>query len=67
VHNYIKVRYYIFLIRDGLGPPGCGAGAGAPELGISPGARAAAQIKNQKEPEPELSSNVRNGAGAVVI
>jgi len=35
-------------------------GAGAPELGIFPGAGAGAQIKNQ---EPELNLKFRTGAG----
>jgi len=37
---------------------GCGAGARAPELGILPGAGAGAQIKNQKEQDPKLSSKL---------
>jgi len=40
--------------------------AGAPELGILPGAGAGAQIKN-KEPEQELSLKFRTGAGVVAI
>jgi len=42
-----------------------GCEAGAPELGILPGA--GAQIKNQKQPEPELSLKFRTGAGAMAI
>jgi len=42
-----------------------GCGTGAPELGIFPGAEA--QIKNQKEPEAELSLNSRTGVGAMAI
>jgi len=40
-----------------------GCGAGAPELGILPGA--GAQIKNQKD--PELSSKFRTGAEAMAV
>jgi len=40
-------------------------GAGAPELGIFPGA--GTQIKNEKDSEPEPSLKFRTGAGAVVI
>jgi len=40
-----------------------GYGAGAPELGILPGA--GAQSKNQKE--PEFSLKVRTGAGVMAI
>jgi len=42
-----------------------GCGTGAPELGIFPGAEA--QIKNQEEPEAELSLNSRTGVGAMAI
>jgi len=38
-------------------------GVGAPELGILPGA----QIKDQKEPEPEFSWKFRTGAGDMAI
>jgi len=40
-----------------------GSGAGAPELGILPGA--GSQIKNQKE--PDLSLKFRTGAAAMAI
>jgi len=40
-------------------------GVGAPELGISPGA--GAQIKNQKEPDPESSWKFRTEAGVMAI
>jgi len=39
--------------------------AGAPELGIFPGA--GTQIKNEKDSEPEPSLKFRTGAGAVII
>ena len=53
----IAFRILVKIIQD--------YGAGAPELGILPGA--GTQIKNEKDPEPELSLKFRTGAKAMAI
>ena len=52
----IKVQYFKPGLRNRIPEP---------ELGILPGV--GAQIKNQKEPQPELSSKFRTGAGSMAI
>ena len=52
-------------VRSGVAEQESDPGAGAPELGILPGA--GTHIKNQKDLEPELSLKFRTRAGAMAI